>query len=501
MRVDVRLCCREVCRSWRDALDDPAAWRKPDFAHTCQMSPYALDAVPAPAPRLAAALARRAWPSQLSAGWQRLLDKLAQNVAALAEDGAHFTEYDTQLLAAAARADGKVVGISMPRPGTYAALHAVVSANPGMELLYLNSLPLSLPQCAQLLRLAPQAQLSHLNVRLGKLHWNPPPYPPAQPGDSEAIMADATKLLQREPPFDHVQAEELMMHFMPDAGPLPEATVLQFAHDLAEYGGGLLGVNFWYFRFPSQRAFEAVMDALVQAKITQVTLMSCTLGLQHLPGLARLLGSTALTALRIWNFGVVLLENDMMVGMGLMAGASWGFAPATAYVSTTTLLCNALRSNSTLKCLEMQSCGLTQSVRAFESLLGALDGHPSIASLNFACNVVLPQNLRDIATTISPALFKLVSGNTQLESLQLAGCCLGDFPFEAIVNALQFNTTLKFVGAAYNQLSVERFMCGHLMPFFVRRRLSGIPIAFDVDERVEPKDVAMRWMKEIAHCR
>lgn len=44
-------------------------------------------------------------------------------------------------------------------------------------------------------------------------------------------------------------------------------------------------------------------------------------------------------------------------------------------------------------------------------------------------------------------------------------------------------------------------MCGHLMPFFVRRRLSGIPIAFDVDERVEPKDVAMRWMKEIAHCR
>jgi hypothetical protein len=243
------------------------------------------------------------------------------------------------------------------------------------------------------------------------------------------------------------------------------------------------------------------MDALVQAKITQVTLMSCTLGLQHLPGLARLLGSTALTALRIWNFGVVLLENDMMVGMGLMAGASWGFAPATAYVSTTTLLCNALRSNSTLKCLEMQSCGLTQSVRAFESLLGALDGHPSIASLNFACNVVLPQNLRDIATTISPALFKLVSGNTQLESLQLAGCCLGDYPFEAIVNALQFNTTLKFVGAAYNQLSVERFMCGHLMPFFVRRRLSGIPIAFDVDERVEPKDVAMRWMKEIAHCR
>lgn len=498
VRVDVRLRCREVCRSWRDALDDPAAWRKLDFAHTCQMNPYAPAVVPAPAPRLAAAVARRAWPAELSAGWQRLLQALALNSAAVAEDGPHLTENDTQLLAAAARADGKVVGISMPRPGTPAALHAVVSANPGMELLYLNSLPLSMPQCAELLRLAPQAQLSLLIVRLGKLHWGTPPFPPAQPGDSEAIMADAARLLRREPPFERVHARELMMHFMPDAQPLEEATVLQFAHDLAEYGGGLLGVNFWYFRFPSQRAFEAVVDALVQAKITQVTLMSCTLGVQHIPGLARLLGSPALTALRIWNFGVMLLENDLMFGMGMMAGAGWG---ATEYVSTTTLLCNALRANRTLKCLELQSCGLTQSVRAFESLLRALKGHPSVASLNFACNVAQPQNLRDIATTISPALYQLVSGNTQLESLQLAGCCLGDLPFEAIVNALQYNTTLKFVGAAYNQLSVERFMCGHLMPFFVRRRLSGVPIAFDVDEQVEPKDIAMRWMKDIAHCR
>jgi hypothetical protein len=253
VRVDVRLRCREVCRGWRDALDDPAAWRKPDFAHTCQLNPRAPDPVPAPAPRLAAAVARRAWPPQLSAGWQRLLEALAQNSAALAEDGPHLTEYDVQLLAAAARADGKVVGVSMPRPGTHATLHAVVSVNPGMELLYLNSLPLDLTQCAELLRLAPKVQLSHLNVRLGKLHWGAPPYPEAQPGDSEAIMADAQRLLRREPPFDRVQAEELMMHFMPDAGPLPEETVLQFAHDLAEYGGGLLGVNFWYFRFPSQR--------------------------------------------------------------------------------------------------------------------------------------------------------------------------------------------------------------------------------------------------------
>ncbi len=475
LRVDERLRCREVCRAWRDALDDRALWRTLDFIFTC---PFLDPAPPAPAPAFAAAVANRAWPAQLSAGWQRLL-------AALAAGGA-FTQHDALLLAAAARADGELDTVSMPNKVTWAALLAVVTVNPALTNVYVQFPPvLSVAQCAELLRLAPQAHLRRMSVRCGEVHLGS--LPPA-PGASDAVLADARRVLRREPPFDRLHVRTLLVHLPPHAPPPTEDALLAFAADVAAYPEEELStLNLWSVKLGDNlRALDALVDAALARKVERLTLMGAGLTRTSLPALARLLGSTTLCNFRIWNFDVDLLDNETDVLMG---------APITAQ-----LLCNALRANSTLQWFELTSCGLVRAPTAFELVLDALRGHRSISRLVLSQNTPHPLMPH---WRIGHALAALVAANAPaLEYLDLHYCALGEAVFLPIAAAIAHNTHLQHLDALANLLAMP-FLLAHVSPVLearARDHEGAAPFKFYVDDREGNPAIILRLLKEIACC-
>jgi hypothetical protein len=185
-------------------------------------------------------------------------------------------------------------------------------------------------------------------------------------------------------------------------------------------------------------ALDAVVDAALIRRLSAVTftnLAHCRLSPTSTPALARLLGGSALTELRIWNDGQQLLD-----------------APAAA------LLADALRASSTLKTLTLGCVSLGIDAAVTTAVLGALVGHPSLRKLDIH-DVTMGVHHAAVA-----ALGALVAANAPaLHGLDVSYCLLDDAGLGPLVDALPANTHLRTLDVQLNLIS-EVFARERLLP-------------------------------------
>jgi hypothetical protein len=181
---------------------------------------------------------------------------------------------------------------------------------------------------------------------------------------------------------------------------------------------------------------DAVVDAVLLRRMHFLDLDHCGLTPASVPALARLLGGSALTELRICNDGQQLLA-----------------APAAA------LLADALRANSTLETLILGGARLGVDVSAATALLGALVGHASLRKL-----CIYDRSMGVHAAVAGAAFGALVAANTPaLRELDVASGELGDDGLGPLVDALPANTHLWTLDVHGNGMS-DVFACECLLP-------------------------------------
>jgi hypothetical protein len=158
------------------------------------------------------------------------------------------------------------------------------------------------------------------------------------------------------------------------------------------------------------------------------------------PALARLLGGSAVTDLAIRGGEVALLD-----------------APAAA------LLAGALRANSTLTALRLQSVRLWDDVAAATTLLGALTAHPSLRTLSLFHNYAALRTEAERAAA-GAALGALLAANAPaLTELDINVCVPGDAGMAPLLQALPRNTRLLMLKCAGN-LMTDAFATNTLLP-------------------------------------
>ena len=353
--VDSRLRCLEVSRAWRDALSgERALWTHLDLSAASGVA------------RFSVALLR----------------------------------------AAAARANGGLVSLNVPRArGLHDdALVAVCAAN-GRTLreLRLDDPRLSCGQIGALLRAAPSLQL-------------------LEPQGFFKNATEACQVLRREAHFAPVRLREVALAVaLDDDEQLFEFTAACGAHAslrCIELCGVLSG---------SRAALEAVVDAALAAQVAELRLRgswpirperNSGVNAASAPALARLLSNnTWLSHLEVRNTLHVPLAD----------------APAAQALGA------ALRANRTLRCLELGPIGLFRDATVAEAVLGALVDHPSLVQLSLSDEA----HVEDAAA--AGAIFAaLIAANAPaLQNLELRHVWLGDAAVRPLVDALPSNTHLR----------------------------------------------------------
>jgi hypothetical protein len=171
---------------------------------------------------------------------------------------------------------------------------------------------------------------------------------------------------------------------------------------------------------------NAVVDAALTCRLRRVELLASRLSPASAPALARLLAGSTLTTLQIYGINEQLLDEPAAV-----------------------LLCAALRANTTLTSLVLDSVSLWQESAAGVMLLNALTAHPSLCQLDVDDNPVGMAQHRAGA-----ALGALVAANAPtLSSLRLIGNGFGDAGMGALVDALPLNTHLQVLLCHGNDMS------------------------------------------------
>ena len=188
--------------------------------------------------------------------------------------------------------------------------------------------------------------------------------------------------------------------------------------------------------FPLQ--LPAVLDAVValSTRLRRLKLQNCDLSPASAPALVRLLHSTTLRTLEIYN-------DVGPTGESLLLDA-----PAGA------LLATALRANSTLTALRLTTVDLWRDAAAAAAaapVLAAVVGHPSLRVLMFADNSCAPAE----AQLVSGALSALVAANAPALEILDIGFCEGfnDAILHPIFEALRRNTHLHELNCLGNDVS------------------------------------------------
>jgi hypothetical protein len=326
--------------------------------------------------------------------------------------------------AAAARADGHLTYLFHKRILPYtvddnAALLDVARANAG-ALRWLTVGSLSLESAVALLAAAPS--LHSLDaLRL-----------------TTVTIADAFRVLRKEPPF-----EPLCVHFLSlDAGSpeipadVPAATVVSLLGDVASYEK-LKRLQLECFPLNTPGVMDALMNAASTRRLTTLSLTRCDFEPGTAAALARFVAQASLQDFRVAGMRGVQLD-----------------APAAA------LLGDALRANRTLTSLCLGNWTVSDDPAAFEALLTALTGHPSVHFLELCLDRVRGED----AAAVGALLGALIAADAPaLEQLFISVCDFDEDLLGPSVDAMARNTHVWLLGVEDAQLS-EAFARERLLP-------------------------------------
>jgi hypothetical protein len=249
-------------------------------------------------------------------------------------------------------------------------------------------------------------------------------------------LAEAHRVLHNEPPFGPLRVRHLNV----DAHAATADAVLGLAADLAAHAS-LESV--WLYSAPldAPAALDAVVDAALARRLSSVKLSFCRLLPASASALTRLLGGDTLTELYI-------------------EGGSWQLLDAPA----ATLLANALRTNTSLTALTLDSIELWRDAAAAAELMGALTGHARLRLLALSWNHPHDGFLDDEAE-VGAALGALLLANAPaLQTLDISYLPrLGGEGLGPVVEALRHNTHLTKLDCSGNRIS-EEFARHRLLP-------------------------------------
>jgi hypothetical protein len=181
----------------------------------------------------------------------------------------------------------------------------------------------------------------------------------------------------------------------------------------------------------SQPALDAVVDFAI-SQLQRLQLWDCRLSPASLPALTRLLESGcgsaggSLTELDISNV------NPPLEGAGMPA------------------FCAALRASRLVK-LRLAQMSLFDSLEDGPAVVAACTGHPTLRELDLSWNHV------DAVTSpaVGAALAALVSANSELHSLDVSYCRLGDDAARPLFAAVAGSTRLQTLHCYDNGISAE----------------------------------------------
>jgi hypothetical protein len=246
-------------------------------------------------------------------------------------------------------------------------------------------------------------------------------------------FADALRMLRNERGFERLRVRSFQLE-LAAAEDRPEATfeVIAAAAAHASLSGFVLrGMTL------DAAALDAVVDAALTRRVTEVRLYWCALGTFAVPALVRMLhGSTALFELAVGNGGMQLLD-----------------------AAVAELLGTALRANASLKTLWVLQADIWREPAAAATLLRALRGHPSLRCLNLACNDTEGEH-----NTAGAELAALVAADAPaLQELDVSSCRLGNEGLLPLCEALRRNTHLRVFNCRENGMT-EDFIRFCLLP-------------------------------------
>jgi hypothetical protein len=257
--------------------------------------------------------------------------------------------------------------------------------------------------------------------------------------DFSASVRDGARALLNEPPFQPLRVHSANFFgwrtFDDDVALESEQEVPEAADMLALAAAinshASLKILFLK-RLPldAPAVLDAFIDAALARRLSQLDMKRCCLSPACAPALARLLSGGTLKSLTIVGDGAPLLD-----------------APAAA------LLADAMRTNTTLCELVLESVDLWHDALAGADVIHALTAHPSLEELYVNDNQ--PMTLED-AKIAGAALGTLVAADAPaLQKLCLALCSLEDVGLEPLLHALRTNTHLRELYCGHNAMSDE----------------------------------------------
>jgi hypothetical protein len=255
----------------------------------------------------------------------------------------------------------------------------------------------------------------------------------------DADCADVDKVLRvlrNEAPFGALRVHHLKMSCSELVGAL-SAVVEELAAGLVSAAhSSLASLTLSYAPFDTLSTLDAVVDAALAQQLHTLKFSFCHMQAASVPSLARLLHGGTLRELSVLEAS----HRD-----------PWLDAPGSA------LLCDALRTNSTLTSLTLNGPNLWGCAPAALALLAVLTGHPSLRALHFHNNKV-----GEHQAAAGAAVGALLATNALCE-LSVSGWSLGDAGMRPLVRALPHNTHLRTLNVSWNDIS-DAFARNELLP-------------------------------------
>jgi hypothetical protein len=274
-------------------------------------------------------------------------------------------------------------------------------------------------QVERMLYAAPQLQVLGTDVELRRADMTPP-------------LREAVRMLRNEAPFGPLRMRELVVvnnqHGDNDqqAERVDDADLLTFFAAMPEHCS-LQGAWLEDVPLDASAVLDALIDAALARRFSELDLMRCNLSPASIPAFVRLLGGGAMINLCINGGYQALLD-----------------APAAA------LLADALRANTTLLKLQLDSVRLWDDIEAGVALITALTAHPSVRELCLMNNRVHA----DATAAVGAALGALVAANAPaLRELYVSFSSLGDVGLAPLFAALPRNTHLRVLHCELNAIS------------------------------------------------
>jgi hypothetical protein len=245
----------------------------------------------------------------------------------------------------------------------------------------------------------------------------------------DCFSAESLSLLRNEPPFGPLRVRCVCVSF--DDGNNDAARFTAVLAVVAEHAS-MTALELERAKLGTPAAIDAVADVVLTRRFKSLMLYGCDMSAVCVPSLARLVRDGALTKLSIREFDqeLVLLE-----------------APSAS------LLCDALRANTTLTSLHLGFSMWTDAAIS-AALLGALTAHPSLRDLS--CSDWYFEDWGVAGPTIGAALGALVAANAPtLQSLSLTYTRIVDAGLGPMLDALAGNTHLTELDIRGNNMTED----------------------------------------------